>query len=285
MQIKAIYDKQCGLGEGPIWHAAESMLYWVDIRNRHVHRYDPKTQQHQQWELPGVIGCIAPAAQGGFIAGYKDKIAHINLETGHIEDLFGTQTGIRMNDGICDRQGRFWVGQADESGKGKLFRYSADGQCKEMEENITVSNGLDWSLDNKTFYYTDSPERKIYAYDFDVVTGDISNRRVFVDVPEAHGYPDGLTVDAEGYIWSAKWQANRIIRYTPEGNIDREIEMPVWRPTSVMFGGDNLDTLYVTSASCDLDEDTILDTPNGYVYAIENIGVKGVLQGIFGKNI
>jgi len=159
---------------------------------------------------------------------------------------------MRFNDGRCDRRGRFWVGSLHEARlpeTASLYRFDPDGRHTEMVAGVTVSNGIAWSLDNRVMYFADSWTRTIFSFDFDLDSGTVHNRRVFVQLPEGAGVPDGATVDAEGFLWSATFDGGCVIRYAPDGSTDRVIKMPVQRPTSCAFGGENFSILYVTSAS------------------------------------
>jgi sugar lactone lactonase YvrE len=185
----------------------------------------------------------------------------------------------RLNDGRCDRQGRFWVGSMHDRGgspTGSLYRIDPDHRSHRVRDGITVPNGLAWSPDGRVMYFTDTPSRTILAYDFDGDTGMPGASRVFARVPDGAGYPDGATVDAEGFLWSAHWDGWRVTRYAPDGRVDRVLELPVQRPTSCAFGGDRLDVLYVTSASNGLAPEDLARGPRaGGLFAGE-VGVCGL---------
>jgi sugar lactone lactonase YvrE len=193
--------------------------------------------------------------------------------------------GNRYNDGKCDRMGRLWVGSLDmgtAANRGNLFRVDPDGNWKKMDTGFTVANGLGWSPDNKRMYFTDSTRRTIYVYDFDLLSGNIANRRNFITLRANEGTPDGLTVDEEGCLWVAVWDAWRVSRYSPQGEELLRIRMPVPRPTSCCFGGPDLDTLYVTSASVRLNEDALRAAPlSGSLFAIKIPGVRGLPETTF----
>lgn len=276
MHINTIYDQQCGLGEGAYWNAQEQRLYWVDIKLMRIHCYQPATKEFNHWQLPGIVGCLSPCVNGGLIIGFEDKIAHFDTSNSKLKILFDSKSGIRMNDGLTDPAGRFWVGQADDDFKqrGKLFRYDPNGQCQVMEEGLDISNGLDWDLERQLFYLADSPQRIIHVFDYDHEHGAIANRRLFIQFTENDGYPDGFILDSEKHIWCCMWDGHKIVRVSPEGRVVRTIEMPVQRPTKCGFGGADLRTLYVTSAAGDLDEDELLEMPAGNVFSID-VGVAG----------
>lgn len=283
MKIQNISNHQYGLGEGAYWHPIDEKLYWVDIKYHQLHSYDPLTQQFSFWQLPGLISAACGMKTGGFIIGFEDKIAQFNTETEVLTILFDTRSGKRLNDGFVDPAGRFWIGEADDSAQSKamLYRYDPDGCCTIMEKGLTISNGLDWDVKRHRFYLTDSLLRKIYVYDYDHESGDIRNRRDFVTLSPDEGYPDGMTVDAQGYVWSCFWDGHKVVRYSPEGILDRVIDMPVLRPTKCIFGGAGLNTLFVTSASSNVNSTEQLDKPNGYTFSI-NLDIVGVPATLFG---
>ena len=285
MKIQQIWSGPAALGEGPLWHPIEHVLYWVDIAGQQLHRLDIKTHQHRLWDMPALIGCIAPTTNGNLIAGIGDEICYIELPSGKVTPRIKIPDGLRINDGKCDRQGRLWLGTiCVEKPIAHLYRFDPDGKLHTMLDGIHVSNGLDWSLDDQTFYYTDSMTHQIFQFDFDADTGQISRRRSFITLPSEQGVPDGLTIDAQGNIWSAHWNGWKVVQYTANGQIAQTINMPVQRPTSCTFGGANLDTLFITSCSIDVGEpiDKTLDLPAGSVFAIRIPEVIGLPANTFG---
>jgi L-arabinonolactonase len=253
-QVESILSAQNELGEGPLWNIEEQALYWVDIFKGCFHRFYPATGRQETFTVGLPLGALAFRAAGGLVLVTRDGFARWNFDrpTPHfIADPEADQPDNRFNDGAVDRQGRFWAGTLHKQEReplGSLYRLDPDGSVHKMETGVIVSNGLGWSPDNKTMYYTDSPRQVIYAYDFDPATGSIENRRVFARVPEGEGFPDGLAVDSAGFVWSAHWDGWKISRYDPAGQVERKVKMPVQRPTSCAFGGVNLDELYITSA-------------------------------------
>lgn len=246
----------CGdlLGEGPWWSVRDQALWRVDIQGKLLHRWEPSTGAEKSWQLGEPIGCFVPCENERYgIAGLKSGIAFIDLETGNVLPLIDPEPDWpdnRFNDGKCDRSGRLWAGTMDDNeaagAVGGFYRLDRDGSVHPQLSDITTSNGLGWSPDNKTFYYTDSGVRTIWAYDFDAEAAIISNQRVFVTDTDCS--PDGLTVDSEGFVWGAKWGGSRVVRYDPDGQIERTIDVPASRVTSVSFGGPELETLYITTA-------------------------------------
>lgn len=283
MNIKSIWQGPAALGECPLWHVKEQVLYWVDIAEAMLYRLDPVTNALDTWQMPAPIGCIAPRVIGGLIGGIGNEICFIDLPSGKVRPQIKVPSKLRLNDGKCDRQGRFWVGTAcPDKPLACLYRFDPDGRLHKMEENIFISNGLGWSPDNSIFYYTDSIVGKIYAYDFDTATGAIKQQRIFAQITTEDGVPDGLTVDSQGRIWSARWNGWKVVCYAVDGKIIQEINMSVQRPTSCMFGGAQLNILYVTSCSRDINESKsqILPPPSGALFAI-NVGVQGLPEPFF----
>ncbi len=283
-KIKCIYNTPALLGESPLWHPEEQMLYWVDIEKPALHRLDPRTQQHRMWPMPTEIGCIALCAQGGLVAAMRYGFARIALPAGEVTMITSPVTeadGVMFNDGKCDRAGRFWAGTKDrleQADIGSLYRLDAQGHCTEMAKGFTVTNGVAWSPDNTVFYVCNSPARIIYQYDFSITSGTLSHKRIFAHLPEDSGYPDGITVDSEGGVWNAHWDGWRVTRYLPNGKIDDVITMPVQRPTSCCFGGTELTTLYITSASTRMSAEELKQNPlAGCVFAVD-VGVKGIVE-------
>ena len=267
------------LGEGPWWSAADQVLWRVDILSHRVHRWDPASGTIRHWDLGGAVGFAVPSGEQSLVAGIGTEICEVDLATGDARPLAAATgpPGLRFNDGKADRQGRVWAGtMADgESPIGAFYRLDRGHRLTTVFEGITVSNGLGWSPDNQTMYYTDSGKRTIWAYDFDAAAGTLGNQRPFAVDEDC--FPDGLTVDAEGGVWSAKWDGGRVVRYTPDGTISETIEAPVSRPTSCMFGGPDLDVLYVTTARVGLDSGELDATPAGSVLAVRP-GVRGLAE-------
>jgi len=264
------------LGESPIWSGAEQALYFVDIHRPAIHRFDPASGRMSTWPMPENVGSIGFRAAGGLIAALRRNFAVVMPNDGTVQPLQSplfAATDMRFNDGRCDRAGRFWSGTVQESrkpGLASLFRVDAQGDCKNMLDGLTVSNGLSWSPDDRIMYLADSWDRSIYAFHFDLAQGDIAYRRLFARLPEGTGIPDGATVDTEGCYWIAHFDGARISRYTPRGEIDRTIKFPVRRPTSCAFGGPDLRTLYVTSASFNLPAEQLAAAPlSGCLFALD----------------
>ncbi len=256
--VHNLLEARARLGEGPVWDAQEQVLYWVDIYNHRVHRFDPITGDNRFWTVGDAVGAIALASQNRLIMALRKQLAFLNLQDGSVTPIVEIETHLphnRFNDGKCDAAGRFWFGSMCTQGpRGNLYRYSPDGTLTVMETGLCISNGLGWSPDQQTFYLTDSYDKAIFAYDFNLDTGDITNRRIWTDLTSESFAPDGLTVDADGCIWTAMWDGWCIVRFRPDGTESDRIPMPIQRPTSCTFGGKNLRSLYITSASVGLSE-------------------------------
>lgn len=237
------------LGEGPAWHPVEQALYWVDILGRRLHRHDG---EHRTWELP--IKASAPVFRPlGLSLTTEDGIADFDLQTGTLTpriDLEPDRPGNRANEARVDPRGRLWVGtmdDAEEQTSGALYRVSG-GSVSRQVDGVRISNTLCWSPDERTLYFADSAEQTIYAHAFSPDDGEVGERRVFARTKGEGCGPDGSALDVEGYLWNCQWDGSRIVRYAPDGSIDRVLALPARRPTCCCFGGPDLDVLYITTA-------------------------------------
>ena len=282
--LQHIFGAQNHLGEGPLWDPIEQALYWVDVEAGQYHRLDPASGAHQVVTVGGMVGVLALREQGGMVLATDHGFAFwdpVTLNLTRIGDPEADKPQARFNDGSVDRAGRFWAGTLGDGCNNNLYRLDPDGTIHRMDTGICVSNGIAWSPDNRVMYYTDSDPCRIYAYDFDLTTGTIENRRVFIDSSGQSGVPDGLTVDSQGFLWSARWDGWRIERYDPQGKLERSIPMPVQRPTSVMLGGPGLDTLYITSARMEFTPEELTRQPlAGDLFAVQ-VEVKGLPESRF----
>jgi L-arabinonolactonase len=276
-EVRCVQEANAILGEGPSWSSAEGVLYWIDIKRPAVFRFDPTRGQTGHWPLKRPVGFAAPAQAGRLVFGDADGLGFLDLSTGGVTRLAAPEShipGNRFNDGKVDRSGRLWAGTMDDACKqptGNLYRVDPDGSVHTMATGLICSNGLGWSPDNRTMYFTDSIVHTIWTYGFDAKTGALGERRVFAKVSGDEGVPDGLTVDSEGFVWSAMWDGWRVIRYAPDGTIDRVVRMPVQRPSSCMFGGPDLKTLYITSACVELGWGALKSGPlAGSLFAMES---------------
>lgn len=277
--VRCVADVHAVLGEGPVWVARESALYWVDIKGRKIFRLSG--EERMQWDTPLRIGSIAPRAAGGFIAGTEDGIAKVDLDRNHFEVTARIEQHLpdnRFNDGKVDRAGRFWAGTMDdreERAIGSLYRVDPDWTWTALDEDYRVTNGPAFSPDGRVMYHNDSARQVTYRFDLDA-DGTAHNRRVFLEFAEGDGYPDGMTVDAEGCLWIAFWDGWCVRRYSPGGELLQTIEVPVARPTSCAFGGAELDQLYITSASIGLDQSALSLQPSAGGLFMVMPGVRGI---------
>ena len=254
MRIEVLIDVKTILGEGPLWDVDEQRLYFIDSFGCNVFRCTADGREVRAWDVPAKIGSMALRKQGGAVLSLANGFHFLDFKTGEtqlIVDPEPDKPANRINDGKVDKRGRFVAGSMDTMEEGPTARSTASiriCRCTSSTTSIIVSNGPCWSPDGRTFYFADTWSGEIWAYDYDLDTGAVSNRRTFCKVDRSRGgAADGSTVDAEGCLWNALVYDGRLVRYTPDGKVDRIIEMPVKKVTSVMFGGPDLDILYVTS--------------------------------------
>ena len=280
--VRCIADVGANVGEGPVWVEREQALYWVDNKGRRVFRLCDDGRL-ESFDMPLQVCCIVPRASGGFMAGTDKGFAAIDLDGERIEIIANPEEdlpGNRFNDGKTDSQGRFWAGtmdNAEQRKSGSLYRLDADLSWSKVDSGYHVTNGPAFDPSRSRMYHTDSASRTIYLFDLSD-SGDISNKRVFVQFGEDDGHPDGMTVDSEGNLWVCFWDGWCIRRLSPDGDVIKTIEMPVQRPTSCCFGGPDLDRLYVTSASRGIDEDSLSMQPCAGALFLLQTGARGLAQ-------
>lgn len=284
-----ILDAQAKLGEGALWHPTEKKLYWVDIEGKALHLYDPDTKQDRVIPVDERIGTVVPVQQGGVLIALQDGIHTLDVTTGKQEFLVNPlpDGNLRFNDGKCDPSGRFWVGSIalDNRKKGaSLYRFDGDGSIQVMLDEVTISNGIVWTSDRKTMYYNDTPTRTVQAFDYDDATGTISNGRVAVTIPPGMGAPDGMTIDEEDKLWVALWGGYAVGRFDPvTGELMEKIDVPAPNVSSCAFGGEDLKTLYITTARAWTNPEKLKEFPQaGGLFAVEP-GVRGVPASFFKK--
>jgi sugar lactone lactonase YvrE len=298
--IECLIDCNNYLGEGPVWDPDNGVLFWLDCTGRRVGRptiwrYDPRTGAVKTWSLAIDIGAMALRKSGGAVLAANDGFFLFDFETSKLERVATTETHggrVRLNDGKCDRRGRFYAGGMDDKEELKvcsLWRLDPDFSLTEVEKGIICSNGPCWSPDNKIFYFADSFQQELWRYDFDINSGSVSNRSLFATTRNDAGVADGSTVDAEGFVWNAQVISGDLIRYAPNGQVDLKIGMPVRNITSVMFGGEGLDEIYVTSMAR-VDHQSVHDhfvvetKPQfcaGSLFRIRGLGIEGVTEPKF----
>lgn len=286
MRIVRIGTTRDRLGEGPIWDAETRCLHWIDSLAGIVHRLDPVSGERQDFTVPAPVGSMSLCRSGGAVLSLQDGFHRHDFATGRTTPfaLLGLgNPNVRLNDGKTDRQGRFLAGTMhlhrpeDEPVLGGLFRLNPDGTATQLVDDIATSNGPCFSPDGSVFYFADSTRQTIWAFDYDTATGTPGNRRVFADLHALGTAPDGATVDAEGHLWSALVRTRTIARFDPAGRMVMQLEFPVRYPTSLAFGGPDLDVLYVTSISRSVRfEDTAEDA--GGLFAVEGLGIRGIAE-------
>jgi sugar lactone lactonase YvrE len=276
------------LGEVPLWCTRTKRLWWLDVRKPALQSYDPVSHAHDVFPIPGkVAGSFAFRERGGVVLGVDTALNAFDPQTGKLERLVDLEPGRpqnRLNDAKCDRRGRFWVGSMNDAVRephGSFYRVAPDLSVRKCFNEIIIPNAVAFSPDDRTLYFADTLASRIWAFDFDLAAGEISNRRVFADMSGNPGQPDGATVDAEGFLWNAEYGGSRVVRYAPNGRTDRIIDLPVSQPTSCGFGGEKLDILFVTSAAQELSEKQLAAQPlAGSLFALD-VGVRGLVEPPF----
>jgi len=274
------------LGEGPLWDVAEQALYWLDSRGPTIHRLDPKTGERRDWQVPSTVGSMCLREKGGAVLALENGFHFFDFATGKVElivDPESDRPGNRLNDGKVDRQGRFLAGsmatKITGEAQGSLYRLNPGLSLDTLMGDIIVTNGPAFSPDGRTFYFSDSRKHRIAAYDYS--DAGLANERILVDTKAEHdSWPDGGTVDADGYIWSAFVTAGKVARLSPDGKLDLLVDMPCSRPTSVMFGGPDLQDIYITSIS--ESHNMKAEGPDdGGLFVIQGLGIKGLPEPRF----
>jgi sugar lactone lactonase YvrE len=279
--LEVVVDAHAELGEGPVWDTERGLLLWVDITGKLIHEYDPRTGSDTSFPTPVPVGAVALRGRGGLVLAMEDGFWLWGLGRNDPKRFVPVEADMpenRMNDGKVDPAGRFWAGTMaydQRTDHAALYRLDSDGTVQTMLSPVSLSNGMDWSPDSTVMYYADSLAHSVDAFDFDVASGDISNRRVLIRVAPDDGDPDGLCVDSEGLIWLAVWGASEVQRYTPAGDLVSTVRLPVTQVTSVAFGGEDLMDLYITSAAENLGEDELRRQPSAGALFRCRPGVKG----------
>jgi sugar lactone lactonase YvrE len=296
MEIEIAVDAHALIGEGPVWDATKGVLWWIDTFRHEIHTFDPATGGDTCIDIGAQIGALTLRTSGGLVLAMPEGFVAFDPDTETKEVLAKVDhdaTAMRLNDGKCDRAGRFWAGSiahnptdpekvAPVPGTARLYRLDVDGSAMAVLDGVTVSNGMGWSPDDDTFYYVDTVTFRLDAFDFDLKTGSLDNRRTLITVAPTEGLPDGMCVDEAGCIWLALSGAGQVRRYTPTGTLDRTIEVPVSRVTSCAFGGSDLDELYITSHSALMsEEDKAAEPSSGALFRCRP-GTRGLPAHPFG---
>ncbi len=271
MRAELILDAKATLGEGPAWDAKTQTLYWVDILGKRIY-----SGTRILTELEGLAGCLAPRKNGHLILGARLSFADLDPASAKLTILatLAEPVNNRINDGKCDPAGRFLAGTMDMNEKeasGNLYSLISNSPPRKLLDGIRISNGLAWSPDTRTFYYIDTPTRQVKAFDYDLSTGQIANPRVAVQVPKSLGWPDGMTSDTEGNLWIAIWGGAQVTRWNPStGQLLAQIPVPALYTSSCVFGGRDMNELYVTSARVGMSEADLVKYPlSGGLFKIE----------------
>ena len=279
--VEIALDIRAELGEGPLWDEQRQRLLFVDIMRGHVHEFDPAAGTDRIVEFPWPVGAVALHEDGNWVLAAANGFHAANPATGQtrlIAAVEADRPDNRMNDGYVDARGRFWAGTMNMHKvrhAGTLYRLDSDRSVSPMVIGVSTSNGIDWSPDNRTAYYVDTPTGRIDTFEFDLASGVLGHRRPFVEIASADGFPDGLIVDAEGFVWVCLWKGAAVRRYSPDGRLDRVIAMPATQVTKCAFGGPDLDELFITTAWIGLSESQRDEQPlAGALFRIHP-GVKG----------
>jgi len=283
--IECVVDAHALLGESTYWDPKANVLWWIDIYAKAVHRYDPATMVNDTFDLPDYPGCLAVREQGGLVISTAKGFHFFDPTTGRLDPIVDPEADMpdtRFNDGKTDRQGRFWSGSMFEApGKppakiGALYRLDANLTAHRVVGGVGCSNGLAFSPDSRTLYFTDSHGPVVWAFEFDAASGEVGKRRDFVDLSDMKGIVDGSTVDCEGCYWLTVPFKGKVMRFDPAGKLMRTIDMPTDLPTCCEFGGEDLDILYVTTATLRRTPEALKDQPlAGGLFAVD-VGVKGL---------
>jgi L-arabinonolactonase len=287
-RVELLLDEKNELGEGPLWDVNEQRLYWIDSHGKTVQRCDAHGRDLRRWSVPEHIGSMCLRERRGAIVSLRNGLHFLDFGSGDVTPIADPEKHLRrtrLNDGKVDRQGRFLVAAMDYEEReplAGLYRLDTDLSLTQLESGIVVGNGPCWSLDGKTFYFADTGARRVWVYDYDTATGNLLSRRLFADFDgHLRGYPDGATVDAEGFVWSAEVYGGRLVRFARDGTIDRLVGMPADSITSVMFGGADLEILFVTSMARPFRGRRRLEREAGGLFAVYGLGVRGVPETRF----
>lgn len=287
MDLELVVEKRARVGEGSIWDAAKQVLYWVDILSHQLYIYDPKSGENRTIETCQAVGTVVPRASGGVMVALHNGFASIDLESEKITPFGDPERDIpanRFNDGKCDPAGRFWAGTMAfdcDPERGALYCLDVDYTITRKVEPVTISNGIVWSADEKTMYYVDTMLDNVRAFDYDVESGAICNERVVAE-NQGGGHFDGMSIDEEGMLWIALFGGWGVSCYNPQnGALLREIKLPFAQVTSCAFGGENLDELYITSATYTMDEEALAAQPLAGALVRVEPGARGVVANSY----
>lgn len=288
---KPILEIQLSLGESPVWDHRIDTLYWVDYTEKRIHFFEPETKLHSFFQLAVPPGSVAPTEKGNLLVGYENEIGLFDLKNRTLSTLFSPEKGKsynHFNDGKCDSRGRFWVGSITESQDwpgSALYMIEGSEKCVQVFDGVTTSNGLAWSSDDKTFYYIDTMTYCVAAFDFEINTGILTNKRTIIDFRGEKGRPDGMTIDEDGFLWIAHWNGGMVSRWNPSTGIcSLRVPIPAYNVTSCYFGGKQRDILYITSARVETNESQLKEYPlSGGIFSLQP-GTRGLITN-FAKGV
>lgn len=278
VRIERVADIEAHTGEGPLWHPDERKLYWVDIPAGRLYRYDPAVDEYDlAYETDGTpLGGFTIEADGALLLFTHGTVGRWVPGDETAEPVAEIDADTRFNDVIADPTGRVFCGtMPGEDDLGDLYRLERDGTATVVLEDVDIANGMGFSSDNRTFYFTESEAHRIYAFDYDRATGELSNERTFLETPADDGIPDGMTVDEEDSLWSARWNGGRVVRYAPDGTVIDEIDLPARKVSSATFGGPEYRDLYLTTALTDGNRATEGDGA-GALFRVTDVDATGV---------
>jgi len=283
-EAQCVLDIQATLGEGPSWDAQNGKLLWVDIENSLVNRFDPASGNNESWTVEKEASFAIASTQGDIIVGTREGVVRLDPQSGEIIKVVNPDTNsetARFNDGKCDPRGRLFAGTISDTrtpGDANCYRFDQAFNYETVVTGVVNSNGLCWSPDHKVFYYIDTATRKIDAFDYDIETGSITNRRTVVDIPETMGIgkPDGMTIDNDGMLWTGMWGGASVCRWNLQtGELIGKVEIPCPNVTSCCFGGENLDELYITTPRKGLNDEQLKQFPKAGGIFLCRPGVSG----------
>lgn len=283
--VEKILDCGNTLGEGPVWDSRSAELFWLDIEGRRLWRWCVGAGEPESFVLSMEVGCLGLTSdEEKLLAATAEGFAFLDPRTGRLHPFLTPpekDPAVRFNDGAVGPDGGFWAGTLSEEPSNNLYRLSPGLEAVVKVNRVRISNGIGWSPDRSCMYYTDSLTKRIDMFDYDASSGAIENRRLFVDTQDEPGLPDGLTVDSEGCVWSARWDGWKVTRYDPVGAVMEDIHLPVQRPTSCTFGGENLMDLFITSASTGLDRGDEKHAHAGSLFRLQT-SIRGQSEYLFG---
>ena len=288
MTIETVLDAHAIIGESVTWVPDESAIYWIDVKAPALHRYRPGDGAAERWEMNSDIGGFALTGDGAAVVALRLGLYRLDLGSGGLHRLAPPPFDpalFRFNEGACDAKGRFWIGvmfdpvsAREQKRSAKLHSFTLTGGLREEDDEAELHNGMAWSADGKTFYLSHSYSGEIIAFDYDVDGGKLANRRIFTRIPKSEGIPDGAAVDTAGGYWCALHGGGKLRRFRDDGAVDRDVDLPVTQPTMPAFGGEDLATLYLTSAFDNMSDEALAEEPLAGALLRLGVGERGVAR-------